>query len=117
VVTLVCCWIELDSLPFLMHMGTQSFTAEPLKHDDERRLETRFGAEGEVLVRVEEGHTEREFKAKLLDFSLHGLRIRMPEELKAGQEVHVFFSWGEAVTRVQWTAYSPKGFESGLQLF
>lgn len=83
----------------------------------ERRGEPRFGAEGEVTVIVSEGFNDQEISAKLLDFSLHGLRIRLNRELLKGQEVRVIFSWGEATTQVQWTARLANGFESGLQLF
>jgi hypothetical protein len=37
--------------------------------------------------------------------------------LKQGEEVRVFFSWGEVTTRVMWTSALPKGFETGLELF
>ena len=84
---------------------------------DERRGEPRFGAEGDVTVIVSEGIQEHEFAAKLLDFSLHGLRVQMARELSKGQEVRVIFSWGEATTHVQWTAPLKSGFETGLQLF
>ena len=83
----------------------------------ERRTEPRFGAEGEVTVVVSEGLNDHEISAKLLDFSLHGLRIRLNRELAKGQEVRVVFSWGEATTQVQWTTRLANGFESGLQLF
>ena len=84
---------------------------------DDRRGEPRFGAEGEVTLVVLNGPNEYEMPAKLLDFSLHGLRLRLPRELKKGQEVRVVFSWGEATTQVMWTARLSNGFESGLQLF
>jgi len=83
----------------------------------ERRNEPRFGAEGEVTVVVSEGLNDHEIAAKLLDFSLHGLRIRLNHQLAKGQEVRVIFSWGEATTHVQWTAPLANGFETGLQLF
>ena len=83
----------------------------------DRRGEPRFGAEGEVTLITLEGLKEIEVSAKLLDFSLHGLRIRIAHELKEGQEVRVIFSWGEATTHVQWTTPLANGFESGLQLF
>lgn len=83
----------------------------------ERRIEPRFGAEGEVTVVVSDGLNDHEISAKLLDFSLHGLRIRLNRELPKGQEVRVIFSWGEATTLVQWTERLAKGFETGLQLF
>lgn len=83
----------------------------------ERRTEPRFGAEGEVTVILSDGFNEQEIAAKLLDFSLHGLRIRLNRELSQGQEVRVIFSWGEATTHVQWTARLANAFESGLQLF
>ena len=83
----------------------------------ERRNEPRFGAEGEVTVVVSEGLNDHEIAAKLLDFSLHGLRIRLNHQLAKGQEVRVIFSWGEATTHVQWTKRSSGEFESGLQLF
>ena len=85
--------------------------------DDERRGEPRFGAEGNVTLVVWDGQKELEFAAKLLDFSLHGLRLQSPRELSEGQEVRVLFSWGEATTHVQWTKHSSGEFESGLQLF
>lgn len=85
--------------------------------DDERRGEPRFGAEGEVTVVVfDDGH-ERELLAKLMDFSLHGLRVQMPLQLGEGTEVHVFFSWGEVTTQVMWSTPAGNVFESGLQLF
>lgn len=90
----------------------------PKRHQtDERRVEPRFGAEGDVTIVVSDGFQEAEIAAKLLDFSLHGLRIRSARELKKDQEVRVIFSWGEATTRVQWTARMANAFESGLQLF
>jgi hypothetical protein len=83
----------------------------------DRRNEPRFGAEGEVTVVVfEDGH-ERELLAKLLDFSLHGLRVQMSAEYAEGTEVHVFFSWGEVTTQVMWCTPADNGFEIGLQLF
>jgi hypothetical protein len=85
--------------------------------DDDRRGEPRFGAEGNVTLVVWQGREELEFAAKLLDFSLHGLRLLLARELDEGQEVRVVFSWGEATTHVQWTVPSDGGFESGLQLF
>lgn len=85
--------------------------------DDDRRIEPRFGAEGDVTLVVFEGAQELELAAKLLDFSLHGLRIRLTQELKKEQEVRVIFSWGEATTRVMWTTPLAQGFETGLQLF
>ncbi len=66
---------------------------------------------------ISEGLNDHEVSAKLLDFSLHGLRIRLNRELRKGQEVRVIFSWGEATTHVQWTARLANAFESGLQLF
>ena len=90
----------------------------PKRHvADDRRGEPRFGAEGEVTLVVLNGPNEYEMPAKLLDFSLHGLRLQLPRELKKGQEVRVIFSWGEATTQVMWTARLSNGFESGLQLF
>ncbi len=89
---------------------------QPLAVDD-RRSEPRFGAEGEVMVLVREGSQERELLAKLLDFSLHGLRVRIPYEVPEGTEVSVFFSWGEVATQVMWSAAANEGFEIGLQLF
>jgi len=84
---------------------------------EDRRSEPRFGAEGDVTLIVLNGPNEYEMPAKLLDFSLHGLRLKLPRELKKGQEVRVVFSWGEATTQVMWTARLANGFESGLQLF
>jgi PilZ domain len=84
---------------------------------DERRREPRFGAEGEVTVVLLEAGNEHEYKAKLLDFSLHGLRLQMPAEIREGVEVHVFFSWGEISTQVMWSSPLPTGCEIGLQLF
>ncbi len=87
------------------------------KASDDRRSEPRFGAEGEVTVVVFEGTHEREILAKLLDFSLHGLRVQIPLNLVEGTEVHVFFSWGEVTTQVMWSTAAASGFEIGLQLF
>ncbi len=84
---------------------------------DDRRSEPRFGAEGEVTVVVREDSHERELLAKLLDFSLHGLRVRVPYEVSPGTEVSVFFSWGEVTTQVMWSTATASGFEIGLQLF
>lgn len=84
---------------------------------DERRREPRFGAEGEVTVVVWEKGQQREIIAKLMDFSLHGLRIQSPAAISDTAEVHVFFSWGEVTTNVMWTKVVPSGFEIGLQLF
>lgn len=86
-------------------------------HEADRRREPRFGAEGEVTVVVADGRNTHEIKAKLMDFSLHGLRVRIADELKSGQEVRVFFSWGEVCTNVQWVSPVPSGFDIGLQLF
>jgi hypothetical protein len=83
----------------------------------DRRREPRFGAEGEVTVLVQQGSGESEMKASLMDFSLHGLRVRMTQELSLGQDVRVFFSWGEICTTVMWTTPVDEGFDIGLQLF
>ena len=87
-------------------------------HDD-RRVEPRYGAEGEVMLVTFDPRIgdEVEMEATLLDFSLHGLRVRTARELKKGQEVRVIFSWGEATTQVMWAARLANAFESGLQLF
>jgi PilZ domain len=87
------------------------------KSEADRRTEPRFGAEGEVTVLMSEASGESEIKAKLLDFSLHGLRIRMSRQLSAGQQVRVFFSWGEICTNVKWSTPVAGGFDIGLQLF
>jgi hypothetical protein len=84
---------------------------------DERRREPRFGAQGEVTVVVLDGAREAEYKAELMDFSLHGLRVQIPAEVHEGTEVHVFFSWGEVATQVMWSAPCRGGCEIGLQLF
>jgi hypothetical protein len=84
---------------------------------DERRREPRYGAEGEVTVAVFDGARECEYKAKLMDFSLHGLRVQVPGDVREGTEVHVFFSWGEVSTQVMWSVSCPGGCEIGLQLF
>ncbi len=86
-------------------------------HDADRRREPRFGAEGEVIVVLADDPHQQEHTAKLLDFSLHGLRVRFPQELEEGREVRVFFSWGEVATQVVRTAQAKQGFEIGLQLF
>jgi hypothetical protein len=83
----------------------------------ERRREPRFGAEGEVGVIFCEGAEEREMVAKLMDFSLHGLRLRLPREIIEGTHVRVFFSWGEVDTQVVRSSEVPGGFDVGLQLF
>jgi hypothetical protein len=83
----------------------------------ERRSEPRFGADGEVAVMVFSSGRQLELQAKLLDFSLHGLRIEMESAIEKGAEVHVFFSWGEATTRAMWSTPTKGGFEIGLQLF
>ena len=98
-------------------MATSPVYTPKQQVDDDRRGEPRFGAEGNVTLVVWEGRQELEFSAKLLDFSLHGLRLHLSRELPEGQEVRVIFSWGEATTRVQWTTPDGPGFESGLQLF
>jgi len=86
---------------------------------DERRLEPRYGAEGEVMLVTFDptAMEDVEMEATLLDFSLHGLRIKTARELAKGQEVRVIFSWGEASTQVMWATPLANGFESGLQLF
>ena len=94
----------------------QAFYPKP-NVDDERRGEPRFGAEGNVTLVIWDGKKELEFAAKLLDFSLHGLRLQLSRRLDEGQEVRVIFSWGEATTHVQWTTPRANEFESGLQLF
>jgi PilZ domain len=98
-------------------LQTSAFSAMKTPATDERRSEPRFGAEGEVAVLVREGGQERELLAKLMDFSLHGLRVQLATEITEGTEVHVFFSWGEVATVVMWSAPIPNGFEIGLQLF
>jgi hypothetical protein len=98
-------------------MATAPLSFPKTSLGDERRGEPRFGAEGDVTIVVCDGLHETELAAKLLDFSLHGLRIRLSRELKKEQEVRVIFSWGEATTRVQWTARMANAFESGLRLF
>lgn len=84
---------------------------------DERRSEPRFGAEGEVTVLIREGGQDLEMLAKLVDFSLHGLRVQMPSAIGEGTEVHVFFSWGVVTTQVMHSVATENGFEVGLQLF
>jgi len=86
-------------------------------HEADRRREPRFGAEGEVFVVLADDPNQQELKAKLLDFSLHGLRVRLGRELQDGQQVRVFFSWGEIDTQVARVVPSKDGFEIGLQLF
>jgi hypothetical protein len=97
--------------------GTAPAPAGKETSADDRRREPRFGAEGEVSVLINEGPKQQELTAKLLDFSLRGLRVHMPTELKQGEEVRVFFSWGEVTTQVMWSSPLPTGFEIGLQLF
>jgi PilZ domain len=98
-------------------MATSPAHFSPTLAVRERRGEPRFGAEGEVTVILFDGLNDYEIPAKLLDFSLHGLRIRLNRELQQGQEVRVIFSWGEATTHVQWTTPMANSFETGLQLF
>src|SRR5574338_1126250 len=100
------------------HPNPVSNSSLPLmqKTADDRRSEPRFGAEGEVTVILRDGAHERELLAKLMDFSLHGLRVQVPLEVPEGTEVHVFFSWGEVSTQVMWSTTTPNGFEIGLQL-
>ena len=105
-----------------MSTQTSAFGTSPLPlmketPADERRREPRFGAEGEVTMVVNEGPHQQELVAKLMDFSLRGLRVRVPNELPLGQEVRVFFSWGEVATQVMWVTPVPSGFDLGLQLF
>ncbi len=86
--------------------------------ESERRREPRFGAEGEVTMVIETPAGDVEFRGKLLDFSLHGLRVRHQcKELAAGQDVRVFFVWGEVVTKVMWNTPSGDALETGLRLF
>lgn len=86
--------------------------------ESERRREPRFGAEGEVSLIIETATGDVEFRGKLLDFSLHGLRVRHQcKELLPGQDVRVFFVWGEVVTKVMWNTPSGDSLESGLRLF
>jgi len=86
--------------------------------ESERRREPRFGAEGEVTLVIETQKGDIEFRGKLLDFSLHGLRVRHQyKELTAGQDVRVFFVWGEVVTKVMWNTSSGDSLETGLRLF
>ena len=102
------------------HSATYGSSSVPLLKEtpaDERRREPRFGAEGEVTVVVNEGPHQQELTAKLMDFSLRGLRVRVDNEIPQGQEVRVFFSWGEVATQVMWTTALPNGFDIGLQLF
>ena len=98
-------------------LPNNAFSAIKSPAADERRGEPRFGAEGEVAIVVREGGHERELLAKLMDFSLHGLRVQLPIEITRRTEVHVFFSWGEVATVVMWSTPAPNGFEIGLQLF
>jgi len=86
--------------------------------ESERRREPRFGAEGEVTLVIETKTGDIEFRGKLLDFSLHGLRIRHQyKDLALGQDVRVFFVWGEVVTKVMWNTPSDDSLETGLRLF
>jgi PilZ domain len=88
------------------------------KLESERRKEPRFGAEGEVTMVIETPAGDIEFRGKLLDFSLHGLRVRHQcKELLPSQDVRVFFVWGEVVTKVMWNAPSADSIETGLRLF
>ncbi len=93
-----------------------AFPITYLNHEADRRREPRFGAEGEVAIVVDDG-SEKEITAKLLDFSLHGLRVKVPTKLPTGTDIRVLFSWGEVATQVVRCAESPSGFEIGLQLF
>ncbi len=101
---------EMSSLPM------QAFPVTYSNHDAERRREPRFGAEGEVVIVVND-RSEKEITAKLLDFSLHGLRVRVPDELPTGSDIRVLFSWGEVATQVVRCTEGQGGFEVGLQLF
>lgn len=86
--------------------------------ESERRTEPRFGAEGEVTLVVTTQSGEVEFRGKLLDFSLHGLRVRHQyKDLRPGQDVRVFFVWGEVVTKVMWNTPTEESLETGLRLF
>jgi len=86
--------------------------------ESERRREPRFGAEGEVTMFIETPAGDIEFRGKLLDFSLHGLRVRHQcKELAPGQDVRVFFVWGEVVTKVMWNTPAGESIETGLRLF
>lgn len=87
------------------------------KNEADRRREPRFGAEGEVVLLANEGAHEKEIRARLMDFSLHGLRVRIPHDLPEGQQVRVFFSWGEVDTQVVRTCAAGSGYDIGLQLF
>ena len=93
-----------------------AFPITYLNHDAERRREPRFGAEGEVAIMVDDG-SDKEITAKLLDFSLHGLRVKVPSVLPTGTDIRVLFSWGEVATQVVRCVESPDGIEVGLQLF
>jgi hypothetical protein len=100
-----------------MNAVPNMFPPMSTSHDADRRRAPRFGAEGEVTVVLADDPQQQEIKAKLLDFSLHGLRVRLHRELPEGQEVRVYFSWGEVATQVVRTVESKKGYEIGLQLF
>lgn len=102
---------------FNLHPANSVPVLTGAKSEADRRREPRFGAEGEVTVLVPEGSRDLEMKAKLLDFSLHGLRLRMSNPPSAGQQVRVFFSWGEICTNVKWTTPVSNEFEVGLELF
>jgi hypothetical protein len=104
---------NINSYPTNTFPGVMTAT----NSEADRRREPRFGAEGEVAVMVPQGSAEVELKAKLMDFSLHGLRVRMAQDLAAGQNVRVFFSWGEICTTVMWTTPVDNAFDIGLQLF
>jgi hypothetical protein len=97
--------------------GMAPVPASAEKSSADRRREPRFGAEGEVTVVVNEGLHQQELIATLMDFSLHGLRVRIPVEVQQGVPVRVFFSWGEVATNVKWVTSVPNGFDIGLQLF
>ena len=83
----------------------------------ERRRETRFDTGGEVTLILMDDPRASEVTAQLMDFSLRGLRLRLANEITQGQQVRVFFSWGEVATQVMWSAAVDAGFDIGLQLF
>ncbi|HXZ80741.1 MAG TPA: PilZ domain-containing protein [Terriglobales bacterium] len=98
-------------IPAERRQGSRSQAAD-------RRREPRFGADGEVTMVVAKAQGQVEIRAELMDFSLTGLRVRhRHKQLKTGEQVSVFFTWGEVTTRVMWNRTDGDGFEAGLKLF
>ena len=78
----------------------------------ERRSEERRTAFGSVeLYREGAGSPVR---AKLIDTSNHGFRVRVGVALVPGEQVRMCYPWGDVVARVVWCTERQEKIEAGL---